>query len=72
MIDAEINDKRILVAKEPDKAEHLPDIRRDLRQFITIVAKYVHMDFYNPIQQQSTSIKWIYKKIRDSMKDTLF
>ena len=64
-IAAEINDKRILVAKEPDKAEHLPDIRRDLRQFLTIVAKYVHMDFYNPIQQQSTSIKWIYKKIRE-------
>ena len=64
-IASEINDKRILQAIEPDKAENLQDIRRDLRQFLTIVAKYVHMDFYNPIQQQSTSIKWIYKKIRE-------
>lgn len=62
---AEQNEKRILTAIEPDKEDQLPDIRRDLRQFINIVAKYVHVDYYQPIVRHSCSLKWIYNKIRE-------
>ena len=41
-IPAEQNEKRILTVVAPDSEEQLPDIRRNLRQFITIIAKYVH------------------------------
>ena len=64
-IAAEENDQRILVAITPDTADLLPDIRRDLRQFISIVAKNIHQDYYNPIMRHSTSLRWIYKKIRE-------
>ena len=62
---AEQNEKRILLAKAPDTETKLPDIRRDLRQFITIIAKYVHQDYYNPIIRHSSSLKWIYTKLRE-------
>lgn len=61
---AEENEHRIEVNIAPDTPEKLPDIRRELRQFITIVAKFVHQDYYNPIVRHSTSLKWIYSKIR--------
>ena len=64
-IAAEENEKRILVAITPDTADSLPDMRRDLRQFISIVAKNIHQDYYNPIMRHSTSLQWIYKKIRE-------
>ena len=62
---AETNEERITRPKSPDLEEHLPKIRRELRQFITLVAKYVHMDYYNPIVRHSTSLQWVYKKIRE-------
>ena len=62
---AEENEKRITVFKPPDTAEKLPDIRRDLRQFIVIVAKYIHQDYYNPIVRHSTSLQWIFQRIRE-------
>ena len=62
---AESNENRIVNHKEPDEATDLHKIRKDLRQFITLVAKYVHMDYYNPIIRHSTSLKWIYNKIRE-------
>lgn len=62
---AEENEKRIISHKAPDTADSLPDIRRDLRQFIVIVAKYIHQDYYNPIIRHSTSLEWIFKKIRE-------
>ena len=62
---AENNENRINTHKGPDGADDLPKIRKDLRQFITLVAKYVHMDYYNPIIRHSTSLKWIYNKIRE-------
>ena len=61
---AEENDLRILLPVDPDTDDSLPDIRRELRQFITIVAKFVHQDYYNPIIRQSSSLAWIYNKIR--------
>ena len=62
---AENNENRIATPKGPDEEADLPKIRKDLRQFITLVAKYVHMDYYNPIIRHSTSLKWIYNKIRE-------
>ena len=64
-IPAEQNEKRILTVVAPDSEEQLPEIRRNLRQFITIIAKYVHIDHFNPILRHSTSLEWIYKKIRE-------
>ena len=64
---AEQDEKRILTPKGTDTADSLPDTRRELRQFITIVAKYVHQDYYHPIIRHSTSLKWIYKKIREDL-----
>ena len=62
---AETNENRIIRAIEPDKTEDLQDIRRELRQFISIITKYVHQDYYNPIQRQSSSLQWIYDKLRE-------
>ena len=62
---AENFEQRIQNHKPPDTADDLNKIRKDLRQFITLVAKYVHMDYYNPILRHSTSLKWIYNKIRE-------
>ena len=61
---AEENPLRIEMPQAPDTENSLPDIRRELRQFITIIAKYVHQDYYNPIIRHSSSLKWIYTKIR--------
>ena len=62
---AEENENRIEVHKAPDTAEQLTRIRKDLRQFITLIAKYVNIDYYNPIIRHSTSLAWIYTKIRE-------
>ena len=62
---AESYEGRIEGHKAPDTAEDLTKIRKHLRQFITLVAKYVHFDYYNPIIRHSTSLQWIYKKIRE-------
>ena len=62
---AETDENRILAPVDPDKVESMADIRRELRQFVTIVAKYVHMDYYNPIVRHSSSLQWIYTKIRE-------
>ena len=62
---AETNEKRIEAHRDPDKASDLPKIRKDLRQFISLIAKYVNNDYYNPIIRHSTSLEWIYKKLRE-------
>ena len=61
---AETYELRIAQVVLPDKAEDLSNIRRDLKQLVSIIAKYVHQDYYNPIVRHSTSVKWIYNKIR--------
>ena len=63
-IPAEQNELRIIAPVLPDTADMLSAIRRDLRQFITIIAKHVHPDYYNPIIRHSNSLQWIYKKRR--------
>ena len=67
-IAAEDNPDRILAPVAPDTATSLSDRRRELRQFLTICAKYIHQDFYNPIIRQSTSLSWIYTKIRQDVQ----
>ena len=62
---AEVNENRIETPKDPDTEQHLIKIRKDLRQFITLIAKYVNIDYYNPIIRHSTSLAWIYTKIRE-------
>ena len=62
---AETNENRLTYVVQPEKDTDLPKLRRELRQFITLVAKYVHNDYYNPIIRHSTSLEWIYKKIRE-------
>lgn len=61
---AEDNSNRIETPHPPDTDAKLPEIRRELRQFIAIIAELVHQDYYNPIMKHSTSLTWIYKKIR--------
>ena len=63
-IAAEKNDLRIITHVAPDTAESLPDIRRQLRAFLTTVGEYIHLDYYQPIVRHSTSLEWIFKKIR--------
>ena len=61
---AERNEHRIVTHVAPDTAESLPEIRRHLRAFITTIAEYIHIDYYQPMARHSTSLKWIYDKIR--------
>ena len=62
---AESFEGRIQTPVEPDTETNLPRIQKDLRQFVALVAKYVHQDYYNPIVRHSTSLSWIYNKIRE-------
>ena len=55
---------RIATPVQPDKEEDLPRIQKELRQFVSLIGKYVHTDYYNPIIKHSTSLQWIYNKIR--------
>ena len=61
---AEDNPNQILTAIQPDTDASLPRIRRELKAFITTIGDYVHLDYYHPISRHSTSLEWIYKKIR--------
>ena len=61
---AEKNSLRVLTAVAPDTAETLPQVRRHLKSFLTTIAEYMHIDYYSPISRHSTSLQWIYTKIR--------
>ena len=61
---AEENSLRVILPQPPDTDTALPNVRRELRQFLTIIAKFVQQDYYNPIIRHSTSLQWIYDKIR--------
>ena len=61
---AETWEHRIDQIKEGDNEDNLPTYRRELRQFLTIIAKLIHPDYYNPIIRHSTSLTWIYTKLR--------
>ena len=62
---AENEPLRIITPVAPDTDETLDIPRRHLRSMLTIIADRVHMDHIKPIIQQSTSLKWIYNKLRE-------
>ena len=62
---AETFEARIERPAAEDTPEQLRAIQRELRQFISLVAKYVPIDYYNPIIRHSTSLEWIYNKLRE-------
>ena len=61
---AENDENRIVEFKAPDTAATVNKSRRELRQFLSIIAKLIHPDYYNPIIRHSSSISWIYNRIR--------
>ena len=61
-IAAEQNELRITTAL--NETDDIQDIQCELREVITLISEVVHIDYYNPIHRQSTSLEWIYKKLR--------
>ena len=61
---AESFPNRIRAVKPEDLPENLNTYRKELRQFLTIIAKLIHTDYYNPIIRHSTSLDWIYIRLR--------
>ena len=65
---AESNPDRIKTLSLPEDAEgDIKQFRRELRQFLTIIAKLIHPDYYNPIIRHSTSLTWIYTRLRQDL-----
>ena len=61
---AESYPDRIRTLVQTDPESNLTTIRKELRHLLMIIAKFIHEDYYQPIVRHSTSIDWIYKKIR--------
>ena len=61
---AESYPERISSLNQTDTESNITTIRKELRQLLMIIAKFIHEDYYQPIVRHSTSIDWIYKKIR--------
>ena len=49
---------------DENEPSYLQKYQRELRQFLTIIAKLIHPDYYNPILRHSTSLDWIYTRLR--------
>ena len=61
---AERYEDRIQTAVGEDTEAQLTKHRKQLRSFITLISERVHEDYYNPIHRHSTSLQWIYDKVR--------
>ena len=61
---AERYEDRIETAIGEDTPAQLTKHREQLRSFITLISERVHEDYYNPIHRHSTSLQWIYDKVR--------
>ena len=61
---AESNKHRILTAVEPDTQLDLIKRRKQLSNFITIIAGCCHKDHYMTIIEQSTSLDWIWNELK--------
>ena len=48
-----------------DNGQHLPLRRRQLRTFLSIIAKSCDIHHYNIVTRHSTSLQWIYAKLRE-------
>ena len=49
---------------KPEDVDNITTYRKELRQFLAIIAKLIHPDYFNPILRHSTSLEWIYTRIR--------
>jgi hypothetical protein len=61
---AENNKHRINVAAEPDTQNDLTKRRKQLTNFITIIAGCCYKDHYMSIIEQSTSLDWIWNELK--------
>ena len=62
---AEENPHRIPALDAADNGGVLATRRKQLRTFLTIVARSCHDNDYEPVVQHSTSLKWIVDKLRE-------
>ena len=61
----EANPNRIARIARGEDENQLPVRRRQLRTFLSIVAKACDINHYNVITRHSTSLQWIYAKLRE-------
>ncbi len=59
------NPDRIPEVRGGDAEAQLPVRRRELCAFLSIVAKSCHMQHYNVIMRHSTSLTWIFQRLRE-------
>ena len=59
------NADRIAGPQGEDAAADLPTRRAQLRTFLSIVAKACNINHYNVVTRHSTSLQWIYDKLRE-------
>ena len=60
---AELDENRITVVMAPDNETALPKRRRQLNNFLTIIAGCCSKDQYMHIIKQATSLKWIWNEL---------
>ena len=61
----DINPDRLMTPRGNDAAAQLPVRRRELSAFLSVVAKACDIQHYNIITRHSTSLQWIYDKLRE-------
>jgi len=59
------NPDRITAVAGADAAAQLPIRNRELATFLSIVVKACNIQHYNVIVRHSTSLTWIYNKLRE-------
>ena len=59
------NAQRITDPAGDDVLQHLTTRRAELRTFLSIVAKSCDVNHYNVVTRHSTSLQWIYDKLRE-------
>ena len=59
--------KRINALPDGYQATQLLGIQRDLKQFINVIASYIHLDYFQDIERHCTSLKWIYDKLKEDL-----
>ena len=62
---AEVDDRRIPAIKGDDNAEDLPNRRRQLNNYLTIIAGCCYKDSYMTVIQQATSLEWIWQELKN-------
>ena len=61
---AEVNENRLAAVKGTDTADLLPKRRRQLNNYLTVIAGCASKDQYMHIIKQATSLKWIWDELR--------